>query len=470
MYIGKTTVFMFPGFIRKYLNWLIIVVSCLSLTKQVQSQGIFPDTIRSCKVDSLLLDAGYGYDEYLWSTGDTTQFIWVSISGPYTLDVVADEIPYSESVFVVIVDAYIQEPIEPITCGDTIHLIPSSSAYEFTWFPDNEILDSLAVYPRDTAYYYANIQDTLLGFNHCIDSVRVDVSSVIIADSVVQQKMGCPDSTAAQVEAFISGGWPPYTYEWSEGTPFSTQPNKAWKLTNGTKHLTVTDSLGCILKHPFEVKAYSLPEIEISSDPGDTVYIQKPFVNFTYQNLSYDSTVADTFYLTSFWWDFLGNDSLFTYDIESPQHIYTQPGSYEVYFHYRTFFGCVDSNEVHLTMIVEPVKLRATSLVTPNGDEFNQYFEIYEDDPAATGGGTGGVYKSINSGNEPIDLSKYFLSNTLVIFNRYGQRIYEADNYKNDWDAMGISDGVYYFILECKGYYEDKTYKGSITVLSSTPP
>ncbi len=463
---------MFPGLLRKYFIWFIILSSCLFLNKEVKAQGIFPDTLRTCKVDSLLLDAGFGYDHYLWSTGDTTQSIWVSITGPYTIEVIDDEVPYTETMVVVIVDAYIQDPAEPILCGDTIYLLPSSNAYDFTWYPMNELLDSVAVSPRDTAYFYASIQDTLFGFNHCVDSVRVDVSSIIVADSVVQQKMGCPDSTSAQVQAYISGGWPPYTYEWSEGTPFSTQPSKAWKLTNGTKHLTVTDSIGCILKHPFEVKAYPLPEIEITSDPGDTVYIQKPFVNFTYENFSYDSTVSDTFYLTSFWWDFLGNDSLFTYDIESPDYTYSQTGTYEVYFHYRTFFGCVDSNEVHLTMIVEPVKLKATSLVTPNGDDFNPYFEIFEDDPNATGGGNGGgeSYKSISSGTEPIDLSKYFLSNTLVIFNRYGQKIYEADNYKNDWDAKGVSDGVYFFILECKGYYEDKTYKGSITILSSSPP
>ncbi len=69
----------------------------------------------------------------------------------------------------------------------------------------------------------------------------------------------------------------------------------------------------------------------------------------------------------------------------------------------------------------------------------------------------------------PIDLSKYYLSNTLVIFNRYGQKVYEADNYMNDWDAGNIKDGIYFYILKCDGYYEDKTYTGSVTVLRSNP-
>ena len=97
-------------------------------------------------------------------------------------------------------------------------------------------------------------------------------------------------------------------------------------------------------------------------------------------------------------------------------------------------------------------------------------FEIFEDTGDEGGNNTGGEgFKSINSDAEPIDLSKYYLSNTLVIFNRYGQKVYEADNYMNDWDAGNIKDGIYFYILKCDGYYEDKTYTGSVTVLRSNP-
>ena len=461
---------MFPGkFIIIILRFFILIFLWV-LSDPAQAQNIFPDTLRSCKVDSLMLDAGFGYDKYEWSTGDTTQIIWVSITGQYVLEFTKDDLTKKDSVFVVIVDAFIQELAGPVLCGDTIYLYPSSQAFDFTWMPMNIISDSIAVYPRDTAWYYANIQDTLLGLNHCYDSVRVDVSEIIKADSIVQFKMGCPDSTAAHVQAFISGGFPPYNYEWSEGQPYFSDPSKAWKLANGQKKLIVTDSLGCKLKHTFEVKAYPLPEIELTSDPTDTVYIQKPFVHFTYENISYDSLGTDTFYLNSLWWDFLGTDSIFVYDIESPDYTYSNTGTYEVYFHYRTFYGCQDSNNVHIQITVEPVELRATSVITPNDDDFNRYFQIFEEDATQGGNNNGGNgLKSISSGTTPIDLSKYFLSNTLVIFNRYGQKVYETDNYQNDWEAKGIKDGVYFYILNCKGYYEDKTYKGSIMILTSLP-
>ncbi len=457
---------MFPDFLKKIFIGLAILLFTISIQNKIQAQNIFPDTIWSCKVDSLLVDAGYGYLSYDWSTGDTTQAIWVSISGQYEVDVnQGDTLFIYDSVFIVIVDAEIMNSNEVIVCGDTLTLYGSSEAYNFLWLPMNVSDDSVIVYPRDTMYYYAEIQDTLLGFNHCIDSVRIDVSPNIFADSIVQFKMGCPDSTSAHVEAFISGGYPPYTYVWSEGEPYNTQPNKAWKLTNGEKSLTVTDTIGCILKQPFDVKAYPLPEIELTSDPTDTVYIQNPYVRFTYENISYDSTAADTFQLNSIWWDFLGNDSLFLYDIASPEYIYSYPGTFEVYFHYRTFYGCVDSNQVHISMIVEPVKLKATSVITPNDDGYNELFEIYEDKGDQGNNGGGGELKSINAGDTPIDLSKYYLSNTLVVFNRWGQKVYEADNYKNDWDGGNLKDGVYFYILKCDGYYEDKTLTGSVTIL-----
>ena len=40
-----------------------------------------------------------------------------------------------------------------------------------------------------------------------------------------------------------------------------------------------------------------------------------------------------------------------------------------------------------------------------------------------------------------------FESNRLVIFNRYGDHVLEADNYQNDWNAPGQVAGTYFYIL-----------------------
>ena len=45
------------------------------------------DTTTICQGDSVLLDAGSGHTNYLWSTGDTTQTIYASTSGSYSVTV-----------------------------------------------------------------------------------------------------------------------------------------------------------------------------------------------------------------------------------------------------------------------------------------------------------------------------------------------------------------------------------------------
>lgn len=445
----------------------ILMIVCLSALEVFSQASLVPDTVRTCKTDSLRLTAAEGYDSYLWSNGDTTQSTWISIMGDYIVTAsLGDTVFNIDTVFAGIVNAEILEVTDTVFCSDTITLYGSSDAFDFLWLHSNEVSDSTIVSPRDTAWFYAEITDTLLTFNHCLDSVMVPVESIIFVDSLVQTRMGCPDSAVARAEVYLSGGYPPYSYSWSEGIPNSTDSSKVFKLTNGYKNLEVVDSIGCVLKYPFEIKAFELPEIELTSDPSDTVYLQKPFVQFLYENISYDSLVADTFYLNSFWWDFLGTDSIFlNYDDASPTYVYSVPGVYEVYFHYRTFYGCEDTGEVHKTIIVEPVNLKATAVITANDDGINDYFRLYEDNGNGGTGG-GGDSKSISAGALPIDLSRYFLSNTLVIFNRWGQKVFEATDYKNDWNAKGIKDGVYFYILECRGYYEDKTYKGSVTIIT----
>jgi gliding motility-associated-like protein len=55
-----------------------------------------------------------------------------------------------------------------------------------------------------------------------------------------------------------------------------------------------------------------------------------------------------------------------------------------------------------------------------------------------------------------------FNGNNLSIFNRWGTKVFEQDNYKNDWNGGGHTDGTYFFILSIpeaspnvyKGYFQ----------------
>ena len=63
------------------------------------------------------------------------------------------------------------------------------------------------------------------------------------------------------------------------------------------------------------------------------------------------------------------------------------------------------------------------NLITPNGDDLNDTFKV----------------------------ENLFPGSEVQIFNRWGDRVYENSSYLNNWDAKGLSDGVYYYKIESGG-------------------
>ena len=443
-----------------------------------QSQSnLLPDSIHTCKVDSLqlTLDTEIAFDSYLWSTGDTMASIWVYFTGDYSVMVTqGDTVTLYDTTFVNILESRIAQNDTTIDCTDTILLNTTSSVFDYVWADSlyyNIILDTLGtddsilVSPRTTRFYYVDMYDPTFGFNHCRDSVEVTVESPIQADTFIQLKMECPDTVGARMQVELSGGFPPYQYNWSEGTPSYSDPSIVYKLTNGTKTLTVYDSLGCMLEEEFQVKAYPIPKISLFVEPDSVIYIQKPYANFSYENPTYDSLLVDSFSLSSWIWYMekpFDSSSSTQSNFYTPSYTYKNPGKYNVDFRFITFYGCPGDTSIDLE--VKPVKLKFPNVITPNDDGSNERFEITEDDGSGGGdGGDGGDLKSAD--NEPIDLSKYYISNKLTVFNRWGKKVFETDNYQNDWDGDNLQDGTYFFILICEGETDSPTYKGSITIL-----
>lgn len=80
------------------------------------------------------------------------------------------------------------------------------------------------------------------------------------------------------------------------------------------------------------------------------------------------------------------------------------------------------------------------NVITPNNDAINDRFEI----------------KGLNK----------FRSNKLSIINRWGDLIFEKNNYQNDWSAEGLVAGTYFYILEVvEDLGETKSFKGWIQVI-----
>lgn len=95
-----------------------------------------------------------------------------------------------------------------------------------------------------------------------------------------------------------------------------------------------------------------------------------------------------------------------------------------------------DLTEIDFT---PPVTLEIPNVMTPNGDGFNDFFEI--------------------KGIEHCEKAR------MIIRNRSGKVVFESKHYENNWDAHNAEDGVYFYFFHysINGIEENQT--GTITVI-----
>ncbi|MDP3444798.1 MAG: gliding motility-associated C-terminal domain-containing protein, partial [Ignavibacteria bacterium] len=264
------------------------------------------------------------------------------------------------------------------------------------------------------------------------------------------------NGNTAMLKATASGESGPYSYLW-DVRPIQIAPGNP-SLAIGLKaHLwyfiDVTDVNGCVRSDSVFTKAFYNPKVDIISTP-DTAFIQKPYVQYEFENLSSDSISIESNY-----WEF--GDETERSDLPNPLHIYTEVGDYTVFLTVFNSQGC-DTIFSKVTKVL-PVKLKIPNVITPNGDNINDVLIITEA-PAETE--TEQMFKSTLSGGiRP--LSAYYKKTSLVIFNRQGSKVYESINYDNDWGGSGLADGVYFYVLQCEGFKSNDVYRGSITIIAS---
>lgn len=253
-----------------------------------------------------------------------------------------------------------------------------------------------------------------------------------------------------KVQAF--GGVPPYTFDWKVSEVDPTDESIAINLCGGNYEFSITDDLGTRIDTSFTVDVMLAPNIDIYLTPGDTLYIQNPTAQFFFENLD-----SETNPVQEWLWDF-GDGN--TTDIQSPLHTYTNQQQYFASLQISYATDC-DTIFVH-PLRVKTVKLFVPNIITPNGDGFNDSFIITDNSEILSSTST---FKSQQS-SYPL-INDFYISNELVIFNRWSQKVYETKNYLNDWDGDNLPDGVYFYVLKCHGKFEDEIIKGSLTILDS---
>jgi len=186
-------------------------------------------------------------------------------------------------------------------------------------------------------------------------------------------------------------------------TPFgdftTNQINFVLTEENSGMHIIHTwDSLGCDYADTLIINAILPPNLNLLPD---TIFCLNDIYTYYFPN--------DT---NSYAWLGLGNTA------ELPI-----TGNQDFVLQITTQSGCV----YYDTLFVETVDCDGPlpNVVTPNGDGVNDFF--YFDD----------VFSQ--------------LENELYIINRWGQQIFHAAPYQNDFNGIGLSEGVYFYLYYPKG-------------------
>jgi gliding motility-associated-like protein len=141
-----------------------------------------------------------------------------------------------------------------------------------------------------------------------------------------------------------------------------------------------------------------------------------------------------------FEWDF-GDGS--TSNEQNPTHTYTKSGNYTVSLNVFTANDCQDASSINNLIILDAATLLVPNSFSPNGDGINDEFNV-----------------------NITNLKKFSIS----IFNRYGEKLFNASDIFNSWKGTSsgkpVPVGAYYYVITGLDLFNRAVkYSGSITLI-----
>ena len=256
----------------------------------------------------------------------------------------------------------------------------------------------------------------------CVDTGYVELTAptpILLNPQVTP--VSCVGKGDGSIVLHITGGAPEYTFTWSANVGQNTNP--VILLEGGSYGVTVTDGNGCSVASEIEVPEPDTLRVSmmISDDDGTGTGAVTALVTGGWEPYEYIWSNGE------FGASFIDNLNSGEYVVEVTDSL-----------------GCTAYGKAFVSdLSIDCLEYR--EIITPEGDGKNERLVI--------------------------NCLLQYLRNHLSIYNRWGQLVYETDNYQNDWEGTTSSgaevpEGAYFFILE----YVDvdgttKQMKGHVTVL-----
>ena len=398
--------------------------------------NIGPD-ISTCDA-SITIDPAINAIAYLWSTGETTPTIQVSSTGSYWLNAIlsGSNCTVSDTINVVLGSLIIDAgPDQTICEGQTTTLnVIVPNATNITW--SNGISNNSAFTPAITTTYTVTATEA----NGCIGTDQVTVT--VIPPFTISASPSITEGCAPLTITFTNNTSNSANCDWlfSDGTSINGCGNQTVTFENSGCYdltLTITSTDGCQRTANFQ-SIVCLSEPPVASFTLSPTILNAENTTTTFSNTSVGGT--------SYEWNFgdgSDNSTLF-----APQHSYpsSMPGSFLITLVTSAANGCKDTTN-QLVYMEDNLIYYVPNAFTPDGDEFNQIFL-----PVFT------------SGFDPYDYN-------FQVFNRWGEILFESNNYETGWDGTYagklVQEGIYTWQIEFKTSRNDerKTIYGHLNVL-----
>ena len=290
------------------------------------------------------------------------------------------------------------------SCGNAVGTVDLSvgggtSPYTITW-STGATSEDLAALPAGT--YTAVVADAN-GCNTTTTAVVVGTDALTgVLSSTPPQCQGSPTGSIA---ASVSDGQAPYSYVWSNGSDAA----QITGLGAGSYTVTVTDANGCSWNG----------STTLADPPVLSVESEVSFYTGGFQVSSFGGSNGEIFLTTT------GGVAPYSYDwsngSSSARITGLSAGSYSA--------TVTDAGGCSVTLsfvLTQPDELMQPTGFTPNGDGANDFY----------------VVRGLEA----------YPQNSIVIFNRWGNVVYERFNYRNDWSGENMTgevlpNGTYFVIV-----------------------
>jgi len=350
---------------------------------------------------SLLLDALNIGASYSWQDGSTNQTFNVISNGTYWVDVNSNGCITRDSIDVSYSTSILNAGIDDVICIGELVTLQASGLGSVTYNWDNGIQDNIPFALNSTNQFTVSATD----INGCAysDMVTVNVNPLPVINA--GQDIAVCENEIITLNG--SGAGLNGTYVWGN----NIQNNSPFSSFSGNFIVTGTDQNGCSMTDNINVSILNLPNVSILNNPiiecaPLTVELESQSQN----TIIYEWKISDGTNVSG----------------PNPTYESSNVGCYDVLLIGTSVDGCIDSVSIQNLICVdnsscyeiEEELFYVPNAFTPDGDEFNQIFQ-----PVFT------------SGFDPYDFK-------LLIFNRWGEIVFESNNASIGWDGTYSDSGI----------------------------